>query len=130
MKITAKILAIYLFIGSFFPRTDFSQLTKIPELVSHYQLHVHEANTLGGTYSIWDFINDHFINPDGHTHPGTDNPHENLPFASVQSVVNFILEQVNTLQFSYTPEFSYTFSFIKKLYSSDFNKSIFHPPSA
>lgn len=129
MQLTAKILAFYLFLGSFFPRMDFSQLTKIPGMITHYQLHIEEAKLLGTTYDIWQFMNDHFINPDGHTHQVSDNPHENLPFNSIHSVIHFILEQFQIPEFSFSPNFFSTFSFSIGAYMTGFLDAVFHPPS-
>ena len=86
MKLTANILAFYLLLGSFLPRTDFSQLLKLKDLQEHYQLHQLEAKLAGVAFTLQEFLYDHFIQPDGHDHEG-ENDHEGLPMSSCSSSV-------------------------------------------
>ena len=78
LKLTANILAFYLLLGSFIPRTDFSQLLKLKDLQEHYQLHQLEAKLAGIEFTLQEFLYDHFIQPDGHEHEGEED-HESLP---------------------------------------------------
>ena len=66
------------------PGTDFNQLSKIPFLIEHYNLHQQEAEINGTSFNVFDFIYIHYIFPDDHTH---DQPidHGELPLKSVSS---------------------------------------------
>ena len=115
MKFLANILAIYLLLGSFIPRTDFSQLLKLKDLQEHYQLHQLEARLAGVDFTIHEFLYDHFVQPDGHEHEGEDD-HEGLPMYSCPSSVlmafaNMDVEKMpsDLSVFSTTPSFENNF---------------------
>ena len=83
MKITAKILALYIFLGSLLPGTDYGQFLHIEDLLQHVQLHKQEAGQLGEIFSWQHFVYDHFINPDDHEH----SQHSELPFHTIHTTV-------------------------------------------
>ncbi len=123
----AKFFSIYFLLGSCIPGTNFVELTKLPDLIDHYQLHVGEAALLDEDYTLFNFINDHFINPDEHTQNGHENDHQNLPLHHVSSTLliccdfdSFDIEELNIQ--SETPE-------LRKLRKSfDHMEDFFHPP--
>jgi hypothetical protein len=86
MKITAKILALYIFLGSLLPGTDYGQFLHIEDLLQHVQLHKLEATQLGETFSWQHFVYDHFINPDHHEH-SQHTDHSELPFHTIHTTV-------------------------------------------
>lgn len=86
MKITAKILALYIFLGSLLPGTDYGQFLHIDDLLQHVQLHKLEAEQLGQTFSWQHFVYDHFINPDHHEH-SQHTDHSELPFHTIHTTV-------------------------------------------
>lgn len=91
MKFIAKILALIFLLGSFMPRTDFSQLTHLKDLTDHFQLHIQEAESTGEEISLHQFLLDHFVNPTEHEHQNSD--HQQLPLHSCAvSVVMAIAE--------------------------------------
>ena len=98
MKFTAQILAFYMFIGSFIPMSDFSQLIHLPDVVEHYQLHVEEAQKSGVKFVFLDFLKIHSFNADGHQHSGNDD-HDNCPFQFFHSSNSFVL---TTADFSFS----------------------------
>lgn len=127
MQLTAKILAIYFVLGSFLPKTDFSQLTKIYEMVEHYELHTLEANIEGMTYNFLNFLYDHFVNSDEHTH-GDENSHQNLPFKVINSLITFISNHFDFSGFSFSPVLSSQPKFVTNLHLTGFFSALFHPP--
>ena len=82
-RMFAKFFSFYFLLGSLLPGTNFSDLVRIPDLVDHYQLHVEEAALICEEYSILNFVNDHFINPDKHTQKGHDQDHQDLPLHNI-----------------------------------------------
>ena len=86
MKLTAKLLALYIFIGSLLPGTDYGQFLHIGDLLQHAQLHKIEAEQQGQVFSWQHFVYDHFINPDHHEH-SQHTDHSELPFHTVHSTV-------------------------------------------
>lgn len=86
----AKFFSIYFFLGSLIPGTNFSDLTHLPDLIDHFQLHVTEAAAVGETYSFVRFLDDHFINPDHHARDGHSREHQDLPLHSFSSALLFM----------------------------------------
>ncbi|MBX2875442.1 MAG: hypothetical protein KTR30_25220 [Saprospiraceae bacterium] len=86
MKITAILLAFYIFLGSLLPGTDYGQFLHIGDLIQHAQVHKLEAAQLGEEFSWKDFVYDHFINPDHHEHSDHTDHHE-LPFHVIHGTV-------------------------------------------
>lgn len=94
MKITALILASYMFIGSLIPNSDFSQLARIPDMVKHYELHQEEIANLDVEFSFWEFLIIHFISPNDHEHDG-DDEHKNCPFQSFCFSITFVFSNTS-----------------------------------
>ena len=124
----AKFFSIYFLLGSCLPGTNFVEITKLPDLVDHYQLHVEEAALLNEDYTLFNFINDHFIDPDEHTQSGHENDHQDLPLHHVSSTLlichdfDFIdIEESNN--HSQTPELR----ILRK--SFDHMEEFFRPPN-
>lgn len=123
----AKFFSIYFLFGSLIPGTNFVEFTKLPDLIDHYQLHVQEATLSDEDYTLFNFINDHFLNPDEHTQSGHEPDHQNLPLHHVSSTLliccdlnSFDIEELNIQ--SETPE-------LRKLRKSfDHLEDFFHPP--
>lgn len=88
MKICVYLLIVQFSLGALMPRTDFGQLSSIAYLVDHYKLHLSEAKASGERFTAWDFIYNHYVSPDNHTHD-TPVDHNKLPFKSVISSINF-----------------------------------------
>lgn len=83
-------------LGSFIPRTDFSQLLHLADMVEHYKLHQEEAQLAGLDFGIVDFMYIHFINPDEH-HDEAHDHHEQLPFYTFSSIDLDYFRQINFL---------------------------------
>lgn len=90
MKIITFILAIYMLIGSLIPKTDFSQLLHLKDMMEHYTLHQEEATVAGNAFGLIDFIYIHFINPDAHELDDHEKNHdEQLPFQIFNTLFDF-----------------------------------------
>lgn len=77
-------LTLYFAIGACMPRTDFSQLMYIDDLIEHYKLHKEEAFQIGETISFHSFLYLHFIEGDEHEHD-QDSHHDNLPCKTIST---------------------------------------------
>ena len=88
----AKFFSIYFLLGSLIPGTNFTDLTHLPDLIDHYQMHVTEAAANGETYSFVRFMDDHFINPDHHARDGHSQEHQDLPLHSFSSALLFMAD--------------------------------------
>ena len=95
LKLLAQILAFYMFFGSLIPNSDFSQLTRVADMMEHFQLHQEEVVKLNVDFSFWEFLKIHFITPNDHEHDGNDD-HQNCPFQSFCPSLNFVLSTDNT----------------------------------
>jgi hypothetical protein len=67
MRWISFILFIQILAASLLPQMDFAELSKLPSLINHYQLHQTEKNYKG---SFLDFLSLHYgeKNEDGHDH--------------------------------------------------------------
>lgn len=108
------------------PKCDFSQLSKLMDLVEHFELHQEEALAIGETLSLVSFLYLHFITSEEHEHDDHQE-HKNLPLQKISNSLFFFLTNPTTTfinknlpqeKLKYTP----------KLYISKFIASIFHPP--
>jgi hypothetical protein len=79
MKITAGILALYLLLGSFFPKNDFRQLLSLHFLWEHFQEHVETAQLSNMTLDFFDYIWIHFIEAKDHQGDHDQQNHDRLP---------------------------------------------------
>jgi len=127
LKFIATILAFYIFLGGLIPNSDFSQLTRIPDMMKHYQLHQEEIADLNIKISFWEFIKIHFISPGDHE--GNDG-HQNCPFQSFCSSTTFIFSSLSVLFFETTVVvISGNLSYENAFYLNGFITTEIHPPS-
>ena len=127
MKALVYILVVYFSLGSIFPYTDFSQLLKVPGLITHFELHRLEAQAIGESFSLLDFTLNHFFDPTDHDH--AEGGHQNLPLKSFHSFIDFYFNnpQINSLE-KYPGVGSTVSLVISELISSDLAKGLFRPP--
>lgn len=127
MQLTAKILALYFLLGSFFPRTDFSQIAALPDLYDHFQEHRKEVIAKGASLSFLDFLQQHFISPDGHAHQ--DNSHQDLPLSTVQTLFNFYFSDTfDWSDFTNSEFFDANLTWLDQFVFKDFTQSLLRPP--
>ncbi|MEZ4932518.1 MAG: hypothetical protein R2788_10410 [Saprospiraceae bacterium] len=120
MKFTAYILAsLPPLLGSFIPRTDFSQLLRLKDLQEHYQLHCQEAEMAGKEVCLQEFLYDHFIEHNDHEHAEKNGcSHEGLPMHSLHHFCSDGFRQMHDASGDYE---------IKKAFSIPAFKNEFHP---
>jgi hypothetical protein len=126
VQLIAKILAFYFLLGSFFPKTDFGQLITLPDLYQHFQEHRQEAFSSGQDFSVWDFLQNHFLDTNSHE----DNRHNDLPLKSIQSVMTFYLTKLLVNPTVTTDTDPPLPSFQLDLISLDLSKFLLRPPIA
>lgn len=129
LKITSLVLAFYMLIGSFIPKTDFSQLLHLSDMVEHYQLHKKNAVAQGLNFCLVDFVKVHVLSSEQHEHDNTDD-HKKLPCQSPHvSVLLFsIVVKFDILDVSF-PTVLNELSFQNNFHLTGFIKSLIHPPS-
>jgi hypothetical protein len=81
-------------LGSMLPGADFSQLSTLPRVIQHYELHQQIASQKGQQLSIHQFLYDHFWQQNSHDHEDGGQSHKDLPLKHVHSFSHL------TLQFS------------------------------
>lgn len=116
-------------IGSFIPKTDFSQLLHVADMLEHYQLHKNEAVAQGQDFCIVDFIKAHVLPSEEHDHDDTED-HENVPCQSPHvSVLLFSMDaKFDNSDISF-PTVLNELSFQNNFYLTGFIKSLIQPPS-
>ncbi len=124
MRLLPLFLATYFLLGSLLPRTDFSQLTKVADLLGHYQEHQLEAEE---ALSFLDFLCMHFIHPDHHEETGHD--HQNLPLKSIPAAIDLMINNLFLPHFSNTPPKFNRITFLEHIFLSEFIFTIFIPPA-
>ena len=129
MKIFSYILICYYSLGALIPKSDFSQITQLDDLMSHYALHQQEARLANQEMSFWNFLYIHFITGDEHQHEDSQQ-HENLPLKKISNAVFVFLDLHEASQEKLKhPHTTLVNSFYQKFFSKDFTYSIFHPPA-
>ena len=123
MKFASLLLSFHILLGSLLPHADYTELSKLPELCEHYQLHQRQSN---GQLGLADFLALHY----------TDRAHQQseddvqLPFQhhhSCTAIVFFFLPDFN---FQFTPlllKSSAGFRLLSFFFPS-YLSSIFQPP--
>lgn len=129
MKIIPLILAFYMLLGSLIPKTDFSQLLHVSDLMEHYQLHKKRAVSQGQEFCVVEFVKAHVLSSENHEH-GESEDHENLPCQSPHvSVLLFSIDvKFDNSDISF-PTVINELSFQNNFYLTGFIKSLIHPPS-
>ena len=95
----------YFLFGGLLPHTDFQEIVSLKEAMDHYDLHQQEARLIGEPYSIWSFVDDHFINPDQHKHSQEDDGHQKLPIHNCHThSLNLTILEIAQLAFHYHNE--------------------------
>ncbi len=121
-------MALYMLVGSLFPRTDFSQLVKVGNVVEHYRQHQADWRFSGEQLSLVQFLEIHFIAQDEHQQfPGHE--HSDLPFHTVNTSQHYMVDtypglpHLDRISTRIVHQFFYA-----ALSFSNFSGGIFHPP--
>ncbi|NRB46946.1 MAG: hypothetical protein HRU41_04690 [Saprospiraceae bacterium] len=129
MKLTAILLAFYIFLGSLFPGTDYGQFLRISDLVQHIQVHRLEAAEVGQAFSWKQFVYDHFINPDQHEHSNQTDNHE-LPFHVVNgTVLVWVGEVIDLTVNTQSPQIHHDKAYFNPFHLNGFQRSLKQPPA-
>ncbi|MFK7982988.1 MAG: hypothetical protein AB8G86_23615 [Saprospiraceae bacterium] len=130
MKIAALLLAFYMLIGSFIPRTDFSQLVYLGELKEHYQEHKAEAELQNLSITLFEFLYQHFIDSNQHADVDHEEDHHQLPLQTMNGFVDLMIPTSFLLDFEWsTTIFLPTISYQSPFYLSGFLSNMVHPPA-
>jgi hypothetical protein len=125
MKLASLLLSFHILLGSLLPHADYTELSKLPELYEHYQLHQRQSN---GQLGLTDFLVMHY----------TDREHQQseddvqLPFQHHHSCTAIVFYFLPTFYFQFTPlllKVSVGFCFQSRCFSS-YLSSIFQPPKS
>lgn len=128
MKASAIILAFYVFVGSLFPQTDFSQLPKVVYAFKHFRQHYQQEAVAGKNVSLWKFAELHFFNPKKHE-AGHEQQHTQLPLHSINTVFATAEFHQHILpELSLIKTFTSIFSFDQSMNLPGFLSNIFRPP--
>ncbi len=129
MRLFALFMAGYLFLGSLFPGTDFSQLARVVHVEHHYQTHLLEAGLTSSEFSFWAFLKMHYLAPDEHQGEH-ESDHQQLPYQSVSSPVLLLITPHTLLSLPAPPHpAALRPAFANRLHLRGFTRSVFIPPS-
>ncbi len=121
-------MALYFFIGSIFPNTDFSQMTKIFNLVEHFNEHKKENEKKGESFSLVKFFAEHYTQTGHHNH-SNGHCHQKLPLHQFGGFTADFVAQ--TIPFISSPEFEKNSPLLAGIYqwnAYEFIPSVFQPP--
>ena len=128
MKLLTHILIIYFVIGACVPRSDFSQLSQVNNLLDHYKLHQLEAEALAVKISFVEFLYLHFVSGDEHQHSNGDE-HDGLPLYSLLSgILLYVKKTSHVLKTCFTVALEKEIFFQDTFYLNPFIHQVFHPP--
>lgn len=117
-------------IGSFIPRTDFSQLVYLGDLKEHYLEHQKEAAIEGEDLSLFAFLYQHFIDSNQHSDVDHEEDHQELPLQTINSFVNLMVTTNFLPDFEFsTNTFLPIISYQSPFYLSGFLSNTVHPPA-
>ena len=128
-KAFAWFFTFYFTLGSLLPNTDFAQLWHTAFAIEHFNLHKAEATAQGQDCSLWSFLRDHYLSPDGHSHDdGSD--HDDLPIHHLHSSLDLAVHALDPMvTFAPILDGEKPVGFINDTYSFLFNRGIYRPPS-
>lgn len=121
-------MALYFFLGSFIPNTDFSQLTRIFNLVEHFQQHRQETDAAGESFSFNRFISEHYTQTNHHQHPN-GHCHQKLPLHQFGGFTpDFVAQTIPSITSNELGENNPLLIGMSQWNSYEFVPSVFQPP--
>jgi hypothetical protein len=96
MKLASLLLSLHILLGSLLPHADYTELSKLPDLYEHYQLHLAKSN---GKLSLTDFLAMHYTDSQ---HSQSEGDVE-LPFQHHHTCVGAVVYFLPDFQFQFTP---------------------------
>jgi len=129
MKLLTYILLLHFIIGACIPKSDFSQLAKISNLLEHYEIHQKEALRMNVSISFMGFMYVHFFSDQEHEH-SDKSAHNKLPLKSFNSLlILFSIFSKYTRNFDINSNIETLNVVNNSLETQDYQPSIFHPPA-
>lgn len=120
------LMCVYFTAGALMPRSDFSQLISLYDLIDHYNLHAETYTNGEEMLSILDFIKDHYVGDSEHEHD--EEEHEDLPFKSLNVTMDYYFIAVQALSCHLSEQLN-SVSVPRALIPDSYNVfNIFHPP--
>lgn len=89
MRALTHMLALYMLLGSLFPGSDFSQLSRIPSLLDHFAQHRQLAEQTEDQLSFLQFVHMHFYQTSKHADAPGEHDHQSLPLQSISVHLEF-----------------------------------------
>ncbi|MFB9863352.1 hypothetical protein [Rufibacter immobilis] len=124
MKIRVIFFAVYLFLGSLLPNSDLHELSKISDLLQHYQTHV----ALNGQLSFSEFLHMHYQGSEN----TSSEKHDRLPLKQMGNSAYDYFVAMPLLQPSFqlqeTQEPQHYLSHPQPRVADAFTGSIWQPP--
>lgn len=127
MKSISKILAFYFLLGSVFPNTDFSQITRMLNLCDHFNQHKQEKNLQNQPFSFTEFLISHYTQPDQHQHPN-GHCHQNLPLHQLGHSADFVSIQIPFIRSSEMATRLPRHMVHTLINANDYIQAVFQPP--
>ncbi|MBP2282807.1 hypothetical protein H4V97_001125 [Flavobacterium sp. CG_23.5] len=126
-----KTIAISFLLVFLCANTEMGQLLKLPNLIHHFlEHHDHDDNEPNISFS--DFIIIHYNNNQQHSDKDDHDNHQNLPFKTLNSSLNTVLDFENPTVFSFCEPtiifINSTVPFCQEFYTSDVFACIWLPP--
>ncbi len=130
MKIWCSILSLYFGIVSFIPQMDFSQISYLDDMLTHFHLHKTCNNSQNTSISFTTFIYIHYIDQGAHSELPDHDSHQNLPFHTLNfHFTGFFLPFPDRYIGQMLLDTSYSASYQNPFYLKEFCSSFFRPPS-
>ena len=130
MRALAHLLALYMLLGSLFPGSDFSQLSRIPSLLDHFAQHREMAKQKDDQLSFLQFVRMHFYQTNQHEEDSGDHDHQELPLQSVSMHLEFTCAESLLLMVDHPSCFVYSVFSYRASGGSDHATTLLQPPIA
>ncbi len=129
-KTTSILLAIYFLLGSLTPKMDYQQLLHLACAVNHYAEHIEDAKEDGTTFTLADFLLDHYLDTENSVH-NSDNEHQHPCSHSHNHTIDYAeIDHFSTPFFMVeTNRMAHHFNNLPLLYSADFTSGLDEPPA-
>jgi len=130
-KAIAILLAVHFFVGSLFPDMDYQRLLHMACAADHYSFHQKEALDNGTSFTVFDFVMDHYLAPANDLYD-SENGHEEHPCSHSHNhtidIAKLPLDFPNLLVVDEVVP-TLIFAALPSLISDDFTSGLEEPPS-
>lgn len=123
-------LWLFLFsVGAWLPRYDFGQLTKVGDLLLHFEEHRAEALSQDQSLTLEQFLRLHFVNQDPAHEDRDAHKHSDLPFQNISTSIVLFVVGTPTWSVPLPVVLQRIVERVPRGLSYDFARLIFRPPS-